>query len=406
MSARAGVTIRESLAAESRHATVSLTRGNGYAFQRRIDPGGSTVLTHGGAGTAPGWVRLVRSGDLFEAYRSADGTSWAKVAEDRIPMGATVYVGLAATSHNGTAAAAAGVDTFGILAVPSAGNRAPAVSILSPAAGAEFTLPATVTVSATASDPENRMLAVDFYADWTHLARVTSAPYATTWTPAAAGTYSLTAVAHDADGASTASNAVAVTVQPRPNTPPVVSLATNGTNFNAPASITLTATASDPDGTIARVEFFNGSTRLNTDTTAPYSFTWSSVPGGTYTLTAVAYDNQGASTTSTAVQVTVHMVSATNLTEVPRHVAFMASADHNTNVTKYVLKVYSSTANVKTATPLATSDLGKPAPSSTGEIVVDRQTFFNNLAAGNYLAVVTAVNSAGETPSASVTFSR
>ncbi len=78
-----------------------------------------------------------------------------------------------------------------------------------------------------------------------------------------------------------------------------------GAPFSAPASIDLAATASDTDGTIAQVTFFNGATPLTTDTSAPYSFTWNGVAAGTYSLTAVAQDNAGATTTSAARSVTV-----------------------------------------------------------------------------------------------------
>jgi hypothetical protein len=70
----------------------------------------------------------------------------------------------------------------------------------------------------------------------------------------------------------------------------------------------------------------------------------------------------------------------------PREVAFGASADHATNVTEYVLKVFAATANPAAATPLATSHPGKPTPSAGGEIRVDRATFFASLAPGTYLA--------------------
>jgi hypothetical protein len=90
----------------------------------------------------------------------------------------------------------------------------------------------------------------------------------------------------------------------------------------------------------------------------------------------------------------------------PRQVAFVASSDHATNVTEYVLKVFAPTANPAMATPLATSRLGKPAPSTGGEIRVDRATFFASLAPGTYLAVVTAVGPGGETSSGSVAFTR
>jgi len=91
------------------------------------------------------------------------------------------------------------------------------------------------------------------------------------------------------------------------NTPPTVSLTspTANASFTAPASITLQASASDADGNVAKVQFFNGSTSLGTVTTTPYTFAWSNVAAGTYSLTAVATDNGGATTTSAAVSITV-----------------------------------------------------------------------------------------------------
>ena len=91
------------------------------------------------------------------------------------------------------------------------------------------------------------------------------------------------------------------------NAPPTIRLTSlaPGQQFTAPASIVLQATASDPDGRVARVEFYNGSTRLGEDTTAPYSFTWSNVPAGAYRLLARAVDDLGAAADSAAVEVTV-----------------------------------------------------------------------------------------------------
>jgi hypothetical protein len=96
-----------------------------------------------------------------------------------------------------------------------------------------------------------------------------------------------------------------------PNTPPTVSLTSpaDGATFTAPATINLAATASDVDGTIARVEFYSGTTLLGTDTTAPYAFTWSNVPAGTYSLRAVAIDNGNATGQSATVTVTVQGAS-------------------------------------------------------------------------------------------------
>jgi hypothetical protein len=79
----------------------------------------------------------------------------------------------------------------------------------------------------------------------------------------------------------------------------------NGATFAAPATIALAATASDVDGTVARVEFYQGTTLLFSDTAAPYAYSWTGVGAGTYTLTARAVDNLGAVTASSAATVTV-----------------------------------------------------------------------------------------------------
>ncbi len=79
-----------------------------------------------------------------------------------------------------------------------------------------------------------------------------------------------------------------------------------GAGYTAPATIGLSASASDADGTVSRVDFYRGQTLIQSDTTSPYTASWSSAPAGTYSLTAIAYDNEGASTTSPAVTVTVN----------------------------------------------------------------------------------------------------
>ena len=92
-----------------------------------------------------------------------------------------------------------------------------------------------------------------------------------------------------------------------PNKSPTVALTapTSGTTFAAPANITLSANASDSDGTITRVNFYEGVNLLGTRTSAPYSITWSNVSAGSYSFSATAYDNAGAYKTSTKVSVTV-----------------------------------------------------------------------------------------------------
>ncbi|HXJ59575.1 MAG TPA: lamin tail domain-containing protein [Verrucomicrobiae bacterium] len=102
------------------------------------------------------------------------------------------------------------------------------------------------------------------------------------------------------------------------NNPPNVALTSpaNDAFYNAPADILLAANASDPDGTISRVEFFAGNTKLGEDTTAPFNFSWSSVPVGSYALRAVATDNLNARATSAVVNVTVDVSSVPVLASV------------------------------------------------------------------------------------------
>jgi hypothetical protein len=305
--AKSGVMIRESLTAESRHAMMIGSAAAGYAFQRRAQTAGGTDSTAGPATAPPGWVRLVREGDLFTAYQSTDGVTWGLVGSDTIPMGDTVYVGLPMASRSRTVAATATLDSVNVIAA-SLPNLPPAISITAPAANSQYTAPASIAINATATDPEGAMLSVDFYANQTLISRDTTAPYSATFTTSTQGSYSLTAVAHDAAGNSTTSGAVPVTVQGAGNQVPTVRLTspTNGSTFTAPATIWLAATASDAEGPIARLEFYSGTTLLWTEYNLPYEDSWRNVPAGTYTLTAVAYDGQGAKTTSAPVTVTVN----------------------------------------------------------------------------------------------------
>ena len=92
------------------------------------------------------------------------------------------------------------------------------------------------------------------------------------------------------------------------NASPTVSITqpTDGnSSFTAPASITISATASDSDGTVSKVDFYQGATLLGTDTASPYSYTWSCNAPGSYSLTAKVTDNDGAVTTSDAIDITV-----------------------------------------------------------------------------------------------------
>src|SRR6185436_20021241 len=100
---------------------------------------------------------------------------------------------------------------------------------------------------------------------------------------------------------------IAAPVVPPPNTPPTVSITAPaaGTSFTEPASISIAATAADTDGSVASVAFLANGAQIGSSTASPFTFTWTGVVAGTYSLTAVATDNLGLSTTSAAVSVVV-----------------------------------------------------------------------------------------------------
>jgi FtsP/CotA-like multicopper oxidase with cupredoxin domain len=161
-------------------------------------------------------------------------------------------------------------------------------------------------IEATATDPYGAINHVDFYYGNTLLASDGAVPYRASWSNVPNGNYVITAKAFDNKGGITTSNAIEVIVSANEsNTAPTVTLKQPvGTNGNKTGSIE--AVANDPDGSITKVEFYHGTALLSTATTVPYRAIWSNVPNGTYEMTARAYDNQGAITTSNQVTVIVN----------------------------------------------------------------------------------------------------
>jgi large repetitive protein len=98
--AKSGVMIRESLASGSAHVDCMVTSANGISFQLRAATNGTTTSTVMPALAAPYWVKLQRTGNVFSAYRSADGSTWTQIGTSTtVTMGTNIYIGLAVTSH-------------------------------------------------------------------------------------------------------------------------------------------------------------------------------------------------------------------------------------------------------------------------------------------------------------------
>ena len=297
--AAAGVMIRESLAAGSKQASLLLSDAGMVALKSRSTTGGSLAVVSQSTAAAPLWLRLERTAATFTAFRSADGIAWTSIGSTTVPMTATVYAGLAVAGGNIVLAPIGGgtstTATFDEVSVTvTAPNQAPDVSLTSPAQGA---------------------------------------------------------------------------------------------TYNSPASVTLSASASDADGTVTTVEFYAGTTLIGSDTTSPYTVAWSQVPAGRYDLTAVARDNANGITVSGGVTITV------TDPQVATMAIFDASSDYDVS-DYYVIEVFPAGADPASANAIAAQNIGKP-PLVNGECQADIRPVIEALAPGSYIATVSAFNGGG-----------
>ncbi len=147
--AKAGVMIRESLAANARNAFMTFTSGNGLAFQYRTAVAGATDAVAGRRlESLPHWVRLVRSGATISASESRDGVNWTEVGSVTLSLPATAYVGLAVTSHFDAVLATATFDQVAI----SGATPIVTTPITPPSSTITVAAPTGLTASATAPD--------------------------------------------------------------------------------------------------------------------------------------------------------------------------------------------------------------------------------------------------------------
>ncbi len=190
-------------------------------------------------------------------------------------------------------------------------NSPPLVNISSPTkSSSSFIAPATITIDADATDTDGSVKKVEFFNGTSKLGERTAAPWSFTWKEVSEGTYSIKAVATDNSNAQTSSDPVIIVVEkssPAVNQIPSVTISSPGNNdiFESPAKISLTASASDPDGTIEKVEYYIGEQKIGESTEHPYTITFESDSAGAYEITAKAYDNLSAASVSEPVRFTI-----------------------------------------------------------------------------------------------------
>ncbi len=100
----------------------------------------------------------------------------------------------------------------------------------------------------------------------------------------------------------TGANCAGINISPKVS----ITSPSSGYSVNAPGVVDISASASDSDGSVMKVEFYNGSKLLATTNKQPYAYKWTGVAAGSYTISARAYDNDGGITNSSGVAVKVN----------------------------------------------------------------------------------------------------
>ena len=314
-----------------------------------------------------------------------------------------------ATDTGGITATSAIVDISVVTNLP------PIVHIVDPEKGAIILGPTNVEVCAAAFDPDGTVASVEFFSGSTSIGTVTAPPITTvtnvwgifpirepfclTWSNAPVGAHVLTAVAKDNEGATATSAPVSITIVT--DLPPRVRIESpfNGARYIEPASIKISADASDPDGSVKSVQFFAGTTSLGVVTTptvvsnfwfvdSDYTLTWSNAAVGTYELTAVATDNAGMVSTSAPVKVTILAPPPPAVTIVnPRNGSTIYGAPRSINVSAFERNFTNPIVNVKFFA--GTTGIGATTSSPFSSIV------WSNVPPGAYTLDAIATDSAG-----------
>lgn len=187
-------------------------------------------------------------------------------------------------------------------------NALPTVSVTAPANNSVITAGSNTTITANASD-DGSITKVEFWANGSKLGEDNAAPYEQVYN-VPAGSNSIYAKAFDNQSASANSSTITVTG----NQAPVATLTAPADNaILAQGTVALTATATDADGSIAKMQFYVDGNLVNEDFASPFTYNWAAT-SGSYNVSAVAVDNNGASSASSTASVIINQPPTVSLT--------------------------------------------------------------------------------------------
>ena len=251
------------------------------------------------ATATPGTGRRILRVDFFRGTTrvGTDTSAPYGVVLNNVPVGTYVFTALAIDSGGSVA-----ISDPVVVRVDSP----PSVALTTPTNNSTFVPGADIPVAASASDLDEIVRKVEFFAGDTLIGTQVLAPYQITWSNVPSGRYRLTARATDLAGLVTTSTPVMITVGSAPTV--AITSPTPGAIVKG-GTITVTAQANDSDGSVVKVEFFDGGSLVGTATASPggpnYSAPLSNLAVGPHTFTVRATDDQGFSSTSNPVPITV-----------------------------------------------------------------------------------------------------
>jgi Bacterial Ig domain len=184
----------------------------------------------------------------------------------------------------------------------------PTVTLTAPTNGSVIAnAPGSIVMSANAADDSSGAITkVEFLNGSSIIGTVTSPPYNFSWNGLGAGTYSISARATDNSGNTANSASASVVVNSAPTV--FITQPTSGASLTSPASVVLTANASDADGSVASVTYYANGTQIGGGAGTNWGFSWSNIAAASYNITAVAVDNRGVATTSAPVSLSAVIV--------------------------------------------------------------------------------------------------
>lgn len=285
--AKAGIMIRETLNADSKHVDLLLTPSNGFTFQYRTETGGTSQSVKI-ASTSPAWVKLERKGNVIKGYVSNNGLNWGDLGNLTLNMNASLYVGLAVTSHNVSSLSTA---TFDKVKVNATGDVFPPTEPTN--LQANSVTDTTAKISWTASLDDVGVKDYDLYKDNVLTqANVTATTYNFTGlTPDT--TYNFTVKAKDAAGnISNASSPLTLKTTTQTDTQAPTAPTALISSSQTSSSVNLNWTASTDNVSVYEYDIYRNDTLAGSTTATSFNVTGLTA-NTTYNFTVKARDLAG-----------------------------------------------------------------------------------------------------------------